>query len=129
MWLMFGAVTFSVPHSARLVILCKYTPTEFTIIKSWATTLSRSPQCRVFSRAAMDVLAILCRWGGGGGQWLQMTGALYRHAKYLNTSTRMTLSALIRCYFNYSSSSWFGGLCKALKHKLQVTQNKELDLY
>ena len=47
---------------------------------------------------------------------------LYRHAKYLNTSTRITLSsALIQCYFDYSSSSWFGGLSKALKHKLQVT--------
>ena len=35
----------------------------------------------------------------------------------------MTLSsALIQCYFD--SSSWFGGLSKALKHKLQVTQNK-----
>ena len=44
---------------------------------------------------------------------------LYRHAKYLNTSTRITLSsALIQCYFDYSSSSWFGGLSKALKHKL-----------
>ena len=50
---------------------------------------------------------------------------LYRHAKYLNISTRITLSsALIQCYFDYSSSSWFGGLSKALKHKLQVTQNK-----
>ena len=54
---------------------------------------------------------------------------LYRHAKYLNTSTRITLSsALIQCYFDYSSSLWFGGLSKALKHKLQVTQNK-VDLY
>ena len=50
---------------------------------------------------------------------------LYRHAKYLNTTTRITLSStLIQCYFDYSSSSWFGGLSEALKHKLQVTQNK-----
>ena len=37
-----------------LVILCKYTPMEFTIIKSGAMTLSRSPQCRAFSRAVID---------------------------------------------------------------------------
>ena len=44
-------------------------------------TLSRSRQCRAFSRAVMGekmliVPAIPCRWGGGGGggQWLQMTG-------------------------------------------------------
>ena len=36
------------------MILHKYTPTEFTIIKSGAMTPSRSPQCRAFSRAVMD---------------------------------------------------------------------------
>ena len=43
--------------------------------------LSRSPQCRDFSRALMDgkLLSPLFPVGGGGwgGQWLQMTGALY----------------------------------------------------
>ena len=33
-------------------------------------------------------------------------------------------SALIQCYFDYSSSSWFSGLNNALKHKLQITVNK-----
>ena len=46
-------------------------------------TLSRSPQCRAFSRALMDEnsLSPLFPVGGvgGGGQWLQMTGALYKH--------------------------------------------------
>ena len=35
-------------------------------------TLSRSPQCRV----VMDEKSPLFPVGGGGGQWLQMTGAL-----------------------------------------------------
>ena len=52
----------AVPGSAGLVILRENTPVKFTIIKSRAMTLSRSPQCRAFSRALMDE-----RWGGGGG--------------------------------------------------------------
>ena len=54
---------------------------EFPLIKSRAMPLSRSPQCRAFSRAAMDekLLSPLFPVGGGGGrgggQWLQMTGA------------------------------------------------------
>ena len=52
------AVTFWVPPqcwvSVGLVVLCKYTPIEFTVIKSGALTLSRSPQCRAFSRAVID---------------------------------------------------------------------------
>ena len=56
--LMCGAVTFWVPQqwrvSAGLVTLRKYIPMEFTIMKSKAMTLSRSPQCRAFSRAVMD---------------------------------------------------------------------------
>ena len=39
--------------SSLQYILCKYTPMEFTIIKSRAMTLSRSQQCRAFSRAVM----------------------------------------------------------------------------
>ena len=46
-------------------------------------TLSRSPQCRAFSRAVMDerslspLFSVGVGWGGGrgSGQWLQMTGA------------------------------------------------------
>ena len=34
--------------------LCKFTPLEFTIIKSSVMTLSRSPQRRACSRAVMD---------------------------------------------------------------------------
>ena len=40
--------------SAGFVILRKYTPVKFTMIKSRAMTLSRFPQCRAFSRAMMD---------------------------------------------------------------------------
>ena len=50
---------------------------------------------------------------------------LYRNCKNLNSSTRLTLlKALILCYFDYSSSYWYGGLNKTLKQKLQVAQNK-----
>ena len=49
---------------------------------------------------------------------------LYRTCRSLNSSTRLTLStALIQCYFDYSCSSWYGGLNKSLKHKLQGAQN------
>ena len=52
---------------------------------------------------------------------------LYRNCRSLNSSTRLTLSsALIQCYFDYSCSSWYVGLNKSLKHKLQVAQNKVL---
>ena len=33
-------------------------------------------------------------------------------------------SALIQCHFDYSCSSWYPGINKGLKDKLQVTQNK-----
>ena len=50
---------------------------------------------------------------------------LYRNCRSLNSSTRLTLStALIQCDFDYSCSSWYDGLNKSLKHKLQVAQNK-----
>ena len=68
-----GAVTFLVPPqctvSVGLVILRKYTPVEFTIIKSRAMTISRSPQCRAFSRAVTDEksLSPLFPVGGDSG--------------------------------------------------------------
>ena len=34
--------------------------------------------------------------------------------------------ALIQCHFDYSCSSWFSGLNKTLKNKLQVAQNKTI---
>ena len=50
---------------------------------------------------------------------------LYRYADILNTNSRKTLcSALIQCYFDYSSSSWYAGINKTLKLKLQIMQNK-----
>ena len=40
-------------------------------------------------------------------------------------SMRKTLcNSLVQCHFDYSSSSWFCGLTKQLKNRLQVTQNK-----
>ena len=84
--LMCRAVTFRVDPqcrvSAGLVMLSKYTPVEFTCIKSTAMTIRKSPKCWAFSRALMDETSLspLFPVGGGGGggeQWLQMTGALF----------------------------------------------------
>merc|ERR1712121_378365 len=50
---------------------------------------------------------------------------LYRNKNLLNFQCRKTLcSALIQCHFDYSCSSWYPGINKGLKDKLQATQNK-----
>ena len=50
---------------------------------------------------------------------------LYRYSEILNTNSRKTLCfALIQCHFDYSSSSWYSGINKTLKKKLQIMQNK-----
>ena len=52
---------------------------------------------------------------------------LYRNGKWLDQRSRSTLAtALIQCYFDYCCSSWFEGLSKAYKNKLQVLQNKTI---
>ena len=72
--LMCGAMTFWVPPqyqvNAGLVILRKYSLVKFTLIKSRAITLSRSPQCRAFSRAVMDEKSSSPLMGGSGYKWL-----------------------------------------------------------
>ena len=32
--------------------------------------------------------------------------------------------ALVQCHFDYSCSSWYEGVCKSLRNKLQVMENK-----
>ena len=50
---------------------------------------------------------------------------LYRYKDMLNFSARKTLcSALIQCHFDYACSSWYPGINKNLKDKLQIAQNK-----
>ena len=50
---------------------------------------------------------------------------LYRQSNCLSAKTRKNLcSALILCHFDYSCSSWYAGLNKGLKRKLQIAQNK-----
>ena len=50
---------------------------------------------------------------------------LYRNKNLLNFQCRKTLcSALIQCHYDYSCSSWYPGINKGLKDKLQITQNK-----
>ena len=50
--------------------IMQYTPVAFTITKSRAMTLSRSLQCKAFSRAVMDEksLSPLIPVDGGGGE-------------------------------------------------------------
>ena len=53
---------------------------------------------------------------------------LYRNKNLLNFQCRKTLcSALIQCHFDYSCSSWYPGINKGLKDKLQHNQNKITD--
>jgi len=50
---------------------------------------------------------------------------LYRQRQFLDMNLKkMLCNALIQCHFDYSSSSWYSGLSKQLKQRLQVTQNK-----
>ena len=52
---------------------------------------------------------------------------LRRQAKCLNlASKRLLSSALIQCHMDYACSSWYHGLQKTLKHKLQILQNKTI---
>ena len=49
----------------------------------------------------------------------------YRHTKNINMKTKKLLTtALIQCHFDYACSSWFSGLTKKYKSRLQCTQNK-----
>ena len=50
---------------------------------------------------------------------------MYRHSCSLYSRARQNLySALILCHFDYSCSSWYAGLTKCLKKKIQIAQNK-----
>ena len=50
---------------------------------------------------------------------------LYRQGKYLNPRLRrMLCNTLIQPHFDYASSAWYPNLCKGLKDKLQIAQNK-----
>ena len=50
---------------------------------------------------------------------------LYRQANYFNAKVKKTIcSALVLCLFDYSISSWYGGISKYYATKLQCAQNK-----
>jgi hypothetical protein len=52
---------------------------------------------------------------------------LHRQGRSLSENARKTLSTdLIQCHFDYACSSWYAGLCKKYKDKLQVLQNKTI---
>ena len=50
---------------------------------------------------------------------------LYRNARNFDKKTKKLLvSALIQCHFDYACTSWYSGLTKKSKSRLQVAQNK-----
>ena len=50
---------------------------------------------------------------------------LYRQANFLNPGVKKTIcSALVLCLFDYSISSWYGGISKYHARRLQCAQNK-----
>ena len=50
---------------------------------------------------------------------------LYRQCNFLEEKLRKSIcSALIQCHIDYACSSWYSGLNKQLKKKLQICQNK-----
>ena len=68
-----GPFEFPPPGKCRACDIAQIYPVYFTIIKSRAMTLSRSPQCRAFSRAVIDEKSLsplfsvgVCVGGGGG---------------------------------------------------------------
>lgn len=50
---------------------------------------------------------------------------LYRYNYCLDLNLRkMLCNSLVQCHFDYASSSWYSGLTKQLKKRLQIAQNK-----
>ena len=57
------------------------------------------------------------------------TKFLFRKRKYLDTNTlKLLISALIQCHYDYACSSWFFGLSKKTRSKLQTSQNRLIRL-
>ena len=53
------------------------------------------------------------------------TKFLARKSKYLDQNTlKMLASAIAHCHIDYACTSWYSGLSKKSKNKLQVCQNK-----
>ena len=50
---------------------------------------------------------------------------MYRYSKCLNMDMKKLLcNSLIQCHLDYATSSWYNGLTKEMKNKLQIVQNK-----
>ena len=50
---------------------------------------------------------------------------LQRKGRYLNVYTKnLLVSALIQCHYDYAGSSWYLGLTKHTKQRLQITQKQ-----
>jgi len=50
---------------------------------------------------------------------------LYRNCRGFDLKTKkMLVSSLVQCQFDYACSSWFSGLTKKYKSRLQISQNK-----
>ena len=67
------------------------------------------------------ILENILKNGNSGSKFLR------RQAKCLNlASKRLLSSALIQCHIDYACSSWYHGLQKYLKQKIQILQNKTI---
>ena len=74
----------AVPEKCRGFNIGTLTPVRSSVVtggaKSRVVTIRLSPQGRAYTRALkigkVNIPAHPRRWGGGGGQWIQMTGAL-----------------------------------------------------
>ena len=52
-----------------------------------------------------------------------------RHTRNVNLKAKQLLtSVLIKCHYDYASSTWFSSLIKKYKSRLQCTQNKIIRL-
>jgi len=64
-----------------------------------------------------------------GGKVIKKVNArlkfIYRKAKFLNEyCKKLLVSALIQCHMDYACASWYSGLTKRTKDRLQICQNK-----
>lgn len=68
---------------------------------------------------------------GGESMALKVLGKVNARTRYLARKAKLLdrdclkvlASSLVQCHLNYAICSWFGGLSRALKQKLQVSQN------
>ena len=68
--------SLAVPRKCRACDIMQIYPRGIYDYKEQVMSLSRSPQCKAYSRAVMDEKSLSPIFPVGGVQWVQMTGAL-----------------------------------------------------